>query len=134
LTVARDPILGQLHPDLACAIALGVVDHSHVSVTVDALTLYDTHLRTSRSQTGWLDGDDPLDAATRDFLAARQEAMRNAPRPAQSGWAAASAVKARESANARAVQAKARAWQLLQERGVVSHARRAGLVVTQPGA
>ena len=122
---------GTLHPDVACAIALGVVDNPNVTASLDALIVIDPRLRTSRTQTGWLNGTDPLLIATRAYLTARRDAMLNGPRPAQSGWAASSAVKARETANTRALQARGAALKLLQERGVLHHARRAGMTVRE---
>jgi hypothetical protein len=93
------------------------------------MRIFDPRLGANRTQTNWLNGDDPLDEATRDYLKARREAMQNGPRPAQSGWAAASAARARDTANQRALQARARARQILEQRGVINQA---GLTVTPP--
>ena len=118
-----------LHRDVACAIALGVVDAPHVTASLDALTITDPLLRTARTQPGWLDGSDPLVIATRDYLTARRAAMLSTPRPTQSGWAAASTIRAREAANARAIQARGTALKILQTRGVLHHASRAGMTI-----
>ena len=70
------------------------------------------------------------DRATRACLLARQEAIQaGARKMGQGGWAASSAVKQREEANRRAIEAKNRATQLLQERGVLAAARAQGLRV-----
>ena len=127
--MARDLLLGQLDPDLACAIALNFVEHDQVVITLEALTLNDPHQRTSRTQAGWLSNTDPLDQFTREYLSARREAMQSTSRASQSGWAGASAVKSREAANARAIQARSKAAQLLQARGVFRQARSLGLRV-----
>jgi hypothetical protein len=126
--MARELICGQLNPDLACAIALGFVEAPQVTVTVECFTLADPHQRTSLTQTAWL-GDDPLDAATREFLTARREAMLQGQKATRPGWMGTAAIRAREQASARAVQAKNRAWDLLRQRGVADHARLAGLTL-----
>lgn len=120
-----------LHPDVACAIALGLVDNPNVTASLDALVVTDPRLRTTRTQTGWLNGPDPLLIATRDYLTARRDAMLNGPRPMQTAWAAASAVRVREAANARAIQARSTALKILQTRGILHYARRAGLTVRE---
>ena len=121
-----------LHPDLACAIALSIVDNPHVTASLDALVVTDPRLGSSRTQTGWLNGTDPLLITTREYLTARRDAMLASPRGAPSAWAASSAVKTRETANARAIQARARALRLLQDRGVLHLARRSGMTVREP--
>ena len=118
-----------LHPDVACAIALGVVDNPNVTASLDALVVVDARTRTTRTETGWLAGADVLVVATREYLTARRDAMLNAPRSTQSGWAASATVKARETANIRANQARNAALKILQDRGVLHHARRAGMTV-----
>jgi len=120
-----------LHPDLACAIALGVVDNPNVTASLDALVVTDPRLRTSRRQDGWLAGGDALIVATREYLTARRDAMLSAPRPGQAAWSASAAAKTRDTANVRANQARARALQLLQQRGVLHFARRNGLTVRE---
>jgi hypothetical protein len=120
-----------LHPDLACAIALGVVDNPNVTATLDALVVVDPRSRTSHTQTGWLNGADALVVATREYLTARRDAMLNGPRPTQSAWSASAVVKAREAANMRAIQARNTALKILQTRGVLHHARRTGMTVRE---
>jgi hypothetical protein len=123
------PPSAPLHPDVACAIALGVVDNPNVTASLDALTIVDARLRTTRTQTNWLDGVDALTVATREYLTARRDAMLNGSRPTQSGWAASATVKARETANIRANLARNTALKILQDRGVLHHARRSGMTV-----
>ncbi len=82
-----------LRPDVACAIALGVVDNPNVTASLDALIVTDPRLRTTSTQTGWLNGADELIAATREYLTARREAMLHGPRPTPSGWAATATIK-----------------------------------------
>ena len=57
--------------------------------------------------------------------------MLNGPRPMQTAWAAASAVRVREAANARAIQARSTALKILQTRGVLHRARRDGMTVRE---
>jgi hypothetical protein len=123
------PPSATLHPDVACAIALGVVDDPNVTASLETLTVVDARLRTTHSQPGWLDGADALSVATREYLTARRDAMLNGPRRTQSGWAASAAIKARETANIRANQARNTALKILQDRGVLHHARRNGMTV-----
>ena len=81
------------------------------------------------TQSGWLDGTDPLILTMREYLTARRDAMLSVPRPSQSGWAASSVIRVREAATARANQARVRGLKLLQDRGVLHHARRAGMTI-----
>ena len=118
-----------LHPDLACAIGLGLVDDPDVTASLETLVVTDPRTRTARTLSGWLSGTDPLVMATREYLTARRDAMLSVPRPTQSGWAASSTVRVREAATARANQARARGLRLLRERGVLQHARQIGLTV-----
>lgn len=129
--MSRDLILGELHPDLVCAVALGIVEHPRVVLTLEAVTLNDARLQSLGTQTNWLGTDDPLDMITREYLQARREAMQASAKRPGGSWEAAKASKAREAANMRATQAKARGRSLLAERGVLAHARRLGLVVME---
>ena len=82
----REPILGVLDPDLACAVALGVVEHPQVVVSQEAVTVHDAGMRPLGTQPDWLVPDDPLHAATREYLQARREVMRvTGPRPGAGG-------------------------------------------------
>ena len=104
--MARALILGQLDPDLACAVALGYVEDPRVTVTLETVTLADARTRSSRVQAGWLGQGDPLDDLTRQYLSARLEVMRNVPRPGLPAWDATRLIKARDGATVKAVQAK----------------------------
>jgi hypothetical protein len=124
----RDLILGQLPKDLACAIALHIIEDNRVVANLEALTLHDERMRPLGTVRDWLAGDDPLDVTTRDYLKAKREAsMTTMPRPGQSAWAAASATRTRDAANQRARQARDLGRMLLAERGVLAHARQKGL-------
>jgi hypothetical protein len=126
----RTPILGQLDRDVACAVALAIVEHPNVIANLDSVTLLDASMRPLGTEPNWLGGDDPLDTLTRDYLRARREASTaSVRRPGQTGWAAASAVKTRDEAIRRAQQARERGRALLVERGVIAGARQAGLKV-----
>ncbi len=123
----HDLILGQLDRDLACAIALNLVEEPGVVANLESITLHDSHMRPLGTVRDWL-SDDSLDVATRDYLHARREAstagMR---RPGQTGWAVASGIKARDAANERARLARDLGRTLLVERGILAAAKRAGL-------
>lgn len=124
--------LERLDGDLACAIALGCVEHPQVVVTLNGITLHDERMRVLDQVNGWLRDDDPLHVATKQYLLARQEVSRAGmnTRPGY-GWAAASQAKIRDTANQRALQAKGQAQALLEERGVFARARAAGLRVLE---
>lgn len=126
-------ILGKIDRDLACAIALGLVQWPRVVANLNALTLCDERMQTLGSDPNWLQGDDPLDALTRDYLAARQQAMKANTRPPGYGhaWAASSANKVRDEANKTAIAARAKAVLLLNERGTLTAAKKQGLHVVE---
>jgi hypothetical protein len=128
--MSRGLILGQLDQDLACAVALGLVENPRVAANPEAVTVHDGHMRPLGTVRGWLDGDDPLDVATREYLRARQEAnLTTTPRPGQAPWMAAAAIRTRDAANQRAQAARQRARALLDQRGTFAAARAAGLKV-----
>ena len=52
--MSREPILGRLDPDLACAIACGFVEHRLVVVTPEAITVHDPDMRPLGTLRGWL--------------------------------------------------------------------------------
>jgi hypothetical protein len=123
----RAPLLGQLDRDLACAVALGLVEDTRIVANLESVTWHDNRMRPLGTVRDWL-GDDPLDVATRDYLRAKREAsMTTVRRPGQTGWGVASNVKTRDLANERARAARDQARALLTERGVFAAARRAGL-------
>jgi hypothetical protein len=126
----QDLLFGRLHPDLACAIALSIVEDPRVIANAEAISLHDQAGQLLGCIRDWLQEGDPLHQATREYLLARREASQTTVRrPWQSSWAAASAARVRDAANNRALQAKDRARALLAERGVLTHARQAGLTL-----
>jgi hypothetical protein len=125
--MARDLLLGRLDRDLACAIALTILEDPCVTVNLEAITLHDGAMRPVGTVRGWLTND-PLDVATGEYLSARREASMIPPRrPGQSDWVAVSGAKRRELANQKACRARERGWALLAERGFLARARKAGL-------
>jgi hypothetical protein len=129
--MGRGLLCNVLDRDLACAVALSFVDLPRVAVNAQTITIHDANMRLIGSVPDWLDGGDPLDAATRDYLQARQEATLSGPKPGAKPWEASARTKAREVANQRAIQAKARGKALLEERGVLAQARAQGLRVAE---
>jgi hypothetical protein len=126
--MSSDLLFGQLHPDVACAIALAIVEDPRVVANVDSLTLHDKNMRPLGTISGWLNSDDPLRVVTRDYLQAKREAsMTTMRRPGETGWAAASAARTRDGANQRAREARDLGRALLAERGALAHARNSGL-------
>ncbi len=123
-------LLGAVPHELACAVALGIVEDPRIAAGPEAVTVYDARMRQLGTVPNWLAGNDPLDAATRDYLEARREAtMTTVRRPGQSAWNFASATRARDGANERARQARALGRGLLAERGVLAYAQGNGLRV-----
>jgi len=105
-----------------------MIESPQVVVNLESITLHDNNMRPVGTQSKWLESDDPLDQATREFLTARREASQaSIPRPGITPWVAAANAKTRTLANDRAVQAKNRARCLLAERGVLAQAQRLGL-------
>ncbi len=125
----RELLFGQLDQDIACAVALGFAEHRFVTVNADAITLQGPR-SSAQTKSGWLDGDDPLDVLTREYLTARRDAMlAGTPRPGANAWGASGSARKRDEANQRAIRAKNQARALLEERWVFARARAAGLVV-----
>jgi hypothetical protein len=124
--MSRGHLCGVLDRDLACAAALGFVDLPRVTANAQTITILDVTLRPGGSVAGWLDGDDQLDVATREYLVARQEAILSGPKPGAKPWEASARTKAREEANKRAIAARARGKSLLEERGILAQARADG--------
>src|SRR5262245_59888272 len=122
--MARDLILNKLDPDLACAIALGYVEHNFIVANLDGITIHDADFEILGQQTDWLTEDDPLDIATRDYLSARREALLSGYHHEEdNAWAAAAAMGTREEANRRAITARAAGKALLEERRVLESAK-----------
>jgi hypothetical protein len=126
----RSLILGKLDPDLACALAVGLVEHPLIQANLEAISLYDQDLTLIGRYPDWLDVNDPLDAATRAYLEARRtahEARRH--HEDDNAWAAAASLRVQEDASKRAIAARSAARQLLEEREVLASARAAGMAV-----
>lgn len=128
--MARPLILGKLDPDLACALALGFVEHNFIVVNRDFIQFHDADDRELGRQDDWLTEEDPLDQATRAYLDARI-AAHQAGHVGQedNAWAAAEAGAAREEANRMAIAARATGRALLEERKVLQSAKAAGMTV-----
>lgn len=125
-----DLILGKLDPDVACAIALEIVECPRVGVCLEGVTLYNERLERIAVERDWLLPDDELHQATRDYLVARRAMHRAAPRPGDYGsWAAATAARTRQQAITQALEARLKARLLLIERGIISTARKSGMTV-----
>jgi hypothetical protein len=121
--MSRGLLCNVLDRDLACAVALGFVEMPGVAANARTITIHDAAMRPLGSVSDWLDGSDPLDVATREYLQARQEATLSGPKPGAKPWEATARTKAREQASQRAIQARTRGKALLDERGVLARAR-----------
>jgi hypothetical protein len=130
----RGLILGKLDPDLACGIALGLVEHNFIVTNLESITIHDEDFETLGQQRDWLTDEDPLDLATRDYLTARRQALLAAHQgEADNAWAAAAGIASREEANRRAVEARATGRAILEQRRVLESARAAGMTVFGDG-
>ena len=126
----RELILNKLDPDLACAIALGLVEHNFIQANLESITIHDEDFQVLGQQTNWLTEDDPLDQATRDYLVARHQALLAGHHSeSDNAWAAAEAIGTREEANRRAIAARTTARAILDERRVLESAKAAGMTV-----
>ncbi len=117
--------------DLACAVALGLVEHPRLHANARQVTLLDQRGQALSVHPNWLSPADPLQQLTLDYLRARDEAHRTTDRPTHGGWSAAAGVKVREDAVLRANTAKRQATELLAERGVLVRAKNLGLRIVQ---
>jgi hypothetical protein len=130
----RGLILGKLDPDLACAIALGLVEHNFIVTNLESITIHDEDFQPLGQHRDWLTDEDPLDQATREYLSARRQALLAARQgEADNAWAAAAGLATREEANRRAVQARATGLAILEQRRVLECARAAGMTVFGDG-
>jgi hypothetical protein len=129
--MTRERILGVLDPDLACAVAVGLVEHRLVAANLEAVTLHDARMQPVGTQRDWLGGADPLDVATREYLTARRDAAvaGSRGRSGSGAWDVASMAKKRDEANRKANEARLRVKVMLEERGVLARARAEGLPV-----
>ena len=129
--MSRRLLCNVLDQDLACAAALGFVELPWVAANAQTITIQDAHQRLVGSVPDWLNGSDPLDRATHEYLCARQEAVLSGPKPGAKPWEAAARTKTREDANQRAIAARARGKALLEERAVLAQARAENLRVLE---
>ena len=115
--------------DLACAIALGFVEHPRLIVNRLQITVLDHRGQPVENHPGWLSTFDKLHQIVADFLAARDEATKANARTGygNAGVGAAAQVKSREAANTKAIHLKSTARAMLAERGVIAKAKTLGL-------
>src|SRR5262245_11431405 len=105
--------------DLACAVAVNLVEHPMLRVTPVAVTLLDARQQTVDQVSGWASAADPLHMLARDYLMARRDAMLATTKGTGSHWGYSGAARGRDLANRKAIQAKNQARTLLEERGVL---------------
>lgn len=113
--------------DLACAVALGLVEHPRLLANARQVTLTDQRGQTLSVHPNWLSPADPVQQLTLEFLRAREEAQKTTAKPAYGGWNATAGVKVRDEAVMRANAAKRQAAMLLAERGALTRASTLGL-------
>ncbi|MFT3880464.1 MAG: hypothetical protein QM703_12480 [Gemmatales bacterium] len=116
-----------LDADLACAIALGVVENSRMVTTIQQVNVLDSSGLVVPHK-NWLRETDPLHQLTKQYLQAKAESQQSGvhQRP-QAGWNMEAALKARDQANERAMLILIQARQLLEARGVLKRAKLEGL-------
>ena len=118
--------------DLACAVAMGFVEHPRMIVNLNQLTVLDHRGQPSATYRDWLSQLDKLHILVREFLTARTTAQQATARTTgfgATGWGTASAIKHRDAANTRAITLKAEARQHLAERGALVRAKGLGLKI-----
>ena len=117
--------------DLACAVAMGFVEHPRMTANLHQLTVLDQRAIPVGTYRDWLSNVDKLHIITRDYLLAREDVTKTSPHVGSgaTGWAAATGVKTRYDATTRAQTAKSQARLLLTERGVFTRAKSIGLRV-----
>jgi hypothetical protein len=114
-----------LDADMACAIALGFVEHPHVVVTLHGLQPAQTNCGEKCLQASWFEGDDLLVSVTRDYLGNRKESSPGRSSVANQGMGG--------LAGCRSTLARALGWVLVVERGILARAEAAGLRVKKWG-
>ena len=118
-----------LNLDVACAVALGLVEHPSVNVNYTTIVFIDPESRSEYRQSDWLDCSDPLHRATQDYLEARDEILRSQSTYQRAGWSNIGASRSRELAAKRAKDARSRGIAIVHERKVVDVAKAAGFNV-----
>src|SRR5690554_1475519 len=106
---------------MACAMALGFVEHPHVVVTLHGLRPAQTTSGEECLRASWFEGDDLLVMVTRDYLGSRRESP-----PA---WSPVAGPGLGSLAGCRSTLARALGWVLVVERGILARAEAAGLRV-----
>lgn len=119
--------------DVACGIALGVIDGGATTVTLETITRFDPTTRKHVSRTGWLQVYDTFGELTRECLLTRQKILAATPRPNAPAWERARQIKEREEASTRFIRLRTEALRLLETRGVLAHARRVGMKILFQG-
>jgi hypothetical protein len=118
--------------DLACAVALGFVEHPRLVVNLHQLTLLDQRGQPAATYRDWLSQLDKLHIVVREFLSAKtiaQQATAQSTGFGSAGWGMAATARTRDGANTKAISLKAEARQHLAERGVFVRAKGLGLRV-----
>ncbi|MBY0525544.1 MAG: hypothetical protein K2R98_19220 [Gemmataceae bacterium] len=120
-----------LDHDLACAVALGIVEHRWVRVTLEAITLLDARMQLHKVEAEWLTGDDPLKEATRRYLEARRALSRGTIAGPSGAWSMAAAARARDASLRQALEAKSAARRFLVERDAFARAKALGMTILE---
>ncbi|OWK40413.1 hypothetical protein [Fimbriiglobus ruber] len=117
--------------DLACAVAMGFVEHPRMTANLHQLTVIDQRGVPVGTHRDWLSNADKLHLVTRDYLLAREDVTKTSTSvgPRASGWSAATGVKTRYDATTRAQAAKSQARLMLSDRGVFVRAKSLGFRV-----
>ena len=113
--------------DLACAVALGIVEAPRMVVNLHQINVLDQRGTIMQSATNWIIPSDPLHQLTRHYLEARTEAQKaSSSNTYMKGYGNSTGIKSRDEANQRANLAKSKARQLLAEHGVLARAQSLG--------
>lgn len=116
--------------DLACAVALGIVEAPRWIVNQQQINILDPRGATLQSANNWLIASDPLHQLTKHYLDARTEAQKaSSANTYMKGYGNSTGIKTRDEANQRANLAKCKARQLLAEHGVLARAQSLGFRV-----
>jgi hypothetical protein len=122
------PVTIDIDYDLACAVALGLIDSDRLVATAHQLTVLDPSARAVGVYSHWLRSDDPLHRATSDYFTARAAAVETpTTKSGITSWLRRDSQQAASPSLDRATRAKQLARKLLTERGVFARAARLGL-------
>lgn len=121
-------MLPLLDSELACAVALGVVEHPRLIANVYQITLLDHRGQALACLQDWLQESDRLHQLTKVNLKARAEAQQaNVHYDCKSCWSASSATMTSDTATQLVIQTRTLSKQLLAKRGVFTKAQSLGL-------